>query len=488
MPIAVHKRAYLVITVVLTVGFLCFALVHLNDQRQLDLAKKERELLKIAAILEGRLLPVLERLDSQGKLPAGFSEREKRARINAALQPVLDEFAEGYPLYSLGLYLEDLQVVAVTPFNGSLLGRTLLFDPLRDFELQRVSMPYVENDFTWDGKEQLLLTYPVTLGHVRGHVWINCKARPWDAAVMWPAAERLAVFFICWFLAMILLWHLFRRMETGLRQLVEEWRQSDTLPVRLREYPVLVPLFERLVQLQTAVQAEVATKEKLGREISRLDRLQLVSQMAAGVAHEIRNPMTVVMGFVQMMAQKAEERSKSKFALIMDELKRVNDIISDFLSLARDKELEKGRYSLNDIIQGLYPLIYADTIKQGIDLQVELADQLPAAYLDSKETKQLILNLTRNAIEAMVGRGNLLIRTDREGDRVRLCIADTGCGIPQDILDKVFDPFFTTKAEGTGLGLAVCKSIVERHEGTIEVESSPGKGTVFTIYFQVAGS
>lgn len=223
---------------------------------------------------------------------------------------------------------------------------------------------------------------------------------------------------------------------------------------------------------------DITEMEKMRKELARLDRLNLIGEMAAGVAHEIRNPMTVIMGYLQMMSGRAEAGWQEKYNIIMDELNRINAIVTDFLSLAKDKMVEKESGNLNKMINGIYPLILADAAKNDIEVKLNLADDMPDLLLNNKEIKQLILNLARNAIEAMKSStGELCIETRVYEDKVELITTDSGCGIDSQYLNKIFDPFFTTKDNGTGLGLAVCQSIVERHQGMIDIWSEVGKGT-----------
>lgn len=228
---------------------------------------------------------------------------------------------------------------------------------------------------------------------------------------------------------------------------------------------------------------DITELEQLRKELARLDRLNLIGEMAAGVAHEIRNPMTVVMGYIQMLAAKAEDEQREKYAIIMEELNCINTIVTDFLSLAKNKAVVKEEQNINSIINSIVPLLQADAAKHDIEVVLNLEEAMPMLLLNEKEMKQLILNLSRNAIEAMTAKGKLYIKTKVRPDKVELITIDNGCGIDQEYMSKIFDPFFTTKDCGTGLGLAVCYSIVERHGGKIDLKSTVGAGTTFTISF-----
>ena len=228
---------------------------------------------------------------------------------------------------------------------------------------------------------------------------------------------------------------------------------------------------------------DITEYEKLKEDMTKLDRLNLVGEMAAGVAHEIRNPMTVIKGYLQFLSKNVSDSMAEQFCLILCELERIEHIITDFLSLARNKLVENKRQDLNAIIKGIIPLIATNAMERDIELKVNLTEGLPHLLLNEKEIKQLFLNLVRNGIESMDHHGTLIIESILDGDMVSLSVTDCGCGICKENQEKIFDPFFTTKESGTGLGLSVCAGIVRRHNGTIEVESEEGKGTRFIITF-----
>ena len=217
--------------------------------------------------------------------------------------------------------------------------------------------------------------------------------------------------------------------------------------------------------------------------LRRLARLDLIGQMAAGFAHEIRNPLTVVKGYLQFLRPKVTVPMQEQFDLLLNELGRVEIIINDFLSVARGKFTKMSPRDLNSILNDVLPLLSTDAMKQGIDINLQLEENLPALLLSEAEIKQMVLNLARNGIEAMKSHGVLSISTKKINNEVILSIGDTGGGISEEVRGKIFDPFFTTKGNGTGLGLAVCSSIVGGHSATMEVQSAEGQGTTFIIRF-----
>lgn len=220
-------------------------------------------------------------------------------------------------------------------------------------------------------------------------------------------------------------------------------------------------------------------------EVGRMERLSLVGQMAASITHEIRNPMAVIRGFVQLIQERSPQNQHAYFRVIMEELDRANLIISDFLSLAQNRELQMERASLNSSINDLVPLLLADANLRGQSLEVDLSEDLPPMKLNDREIKQMLLNIARNGMEAMDEKGVLRIRTSYKNGEISVYISDEGVGMPPDTMKSLFEPFFTTKERGTGLGLPLCLSIAERHGGRIDVQSTEGEGTTFIVSFNI---
>lgn len=230
---------------------------------------------------------------------------------------------------------------------------------------------------------------------------------------------------------------------------------------------------------------DITERKEIEMEMSRLGQLNLVGEIAASFGHEVRNPMTTVRGFLQLLAEKEEYSSdKEYFTLMIEELDRANAIISEFLSLAKDKRADKTPQNLNHIIENVFPLISADAIAQEKYLKLDL-HPIPNLMLDQKEVRQLLLNLVRNGIEAMSPGGTVTIGTRSENELVVLSVRDEGQGIDNLILDKIATPFFTTKDQGTGLGLSVCHSIAVRHDAVVEVQTSDNTGTTICVKFRV---
>ena len=235
-----------------------------------------------------------------------------------------------------------------------------------------------------------------------------------------------------------------------------------------------------------AVISEDITKYvTLQKEVARMDKLNLIGNMAAGLAHEVRNPMTVVKGYLQHFKKKFPDSLQDQLDVVLGELARIEMIITDFLAIAKTTPTEPKEQDLNEIINSIAPLILTDALKRGMNLEFKLSREIPKLILSDKEIKQLLLNLAMNGLNAMQEHGILKIETIYQDGAVILYIDDSGSGIAKELQKKIFDPFFTTRDQGTGLGLSVCASIVASHNGTIEVHSEEGNGTRFIITFPV---
>ncbi|WP_243237128.1 MASE3 domain-containing protein [Heliobacterium chlorum] len=228
---------------------------------------------------------------------------------------------------------------------------------------------------------------------------------------------------------------------------------------------------------------DITEKNRYERELTRLDRLNIVGQMAAGIGHEVRNPLTTVRGFLQIFANNAELKKYDDYLhLMISELDRANAIITEFLSLTRTKSSHQSEHSLNEIIDHLMPLLQAKAWKEDKSITPDL-HPIPKILLNEDEIRQLLLNLINNGLDATERKGAVTIRTYSEGEAIVLAIKDEGTGIPEEAQEKIGLPFYTTKANGTGLGLATCYKIAERHNAKMDFITG-SEGTTFFVKFQ----
>jgi len=269
-------------------------------------------------------------------------------------------------------------------------------------------------------------------------------------------------------------------MSTLKFQTIRDWEQYVDLKSELMELKAQLLNLQRMVDNKTKeLQQEVEKRERIEQEVVKLERFNIIGQLAAGLGHEVRNPMTTIRGFLQMLQNKTDLLTyKDYFDLMIEELDRTNTIITGFLSLAKHKPTELKRQCLNKLLTNLFPLLLSDAYSHDKKCIFDLVD----LDIDTNEVTQLVLNLARNGLEAMPPDGCLTIRTYIDGQYIVLSVSDEGTGINTEDLSKLGTPFFTTKDSGTGLGLAMCYSIADKHKALIDVQSGPD-GTTFFVRF-----
>jgi PAS domain S-box-containing protein len=237
---------------------------------------------------------------------------------------------------------------------------------------------------------------------------------------------------------------------------------------------------------------DTTARKKLEAAVRQSEKMSAVGQLAAGVAHEINNPLGVILGFAQALVRRLQTNDPLEMPLksIEKEAIRCKNLVQDLLTFSRTSKTEREPIELNRAVEGALSLVSAQARVARIDVKKELASGLPRILGNLNQIQQVIINLSNNALDAMTSAGVLTLKTDylREGGLswVRLTVMDTGLGIPPEIRSRIFDPFFTTKpvGKGTGLGLSLVHEIIQRHSGTIEVESQPGR-TEFLVKFPV---
>lgn len=229
---------------------------------------------------------------------------------------------------------------------------------------------------------------------------------------------------------------------------------------------------------------DISSLKQMQQHLARFDRLHLVGEMAVSIGHEIRNPMTTVRGFLQMFFQKdLFQNYKDLLDLMITEIDHANTIMSEFISLAKNKALTLEPQNLNTLIRSLHPLIQADAMITNKIISLHL-EPIPDFPIDDKEISQLLLHLARNGLEAMPPRSILYIYTFLEAGKVVLAIKDQGSGIAPEHEEKLVTPFFSTKENQLGLGLAISYNIAARHNAEIMFDTSP-LGTTFYVKFNM---
>jgi two-component system, NtrC family, sensor kinase len=247
----------------------------------------------------------------------------------------------------------------------------------------------------------------------------------------------------------------------------------------------------KLRSLAHVLRKQADERALLEDQIRHADRLATIGQLAAGVAHELNEPLGAILGFSELLASSADLSDKDAVDVrkIVGACLRARDIVNKLRLFARQTPPQRSEVDLNEIINdGLY-FTEAQCARQHVRIVRDLDAELPKIDADASQMYQLLTNLTVNAMQAMPEGGELRILTRRSDRAVSLVVEDTGFGMDADTLAKIFVPFFTTKPadQGTGLGLSVVLGIIVGHGGTIEVESTPGRGSVFEVLLPTDG-
>ncbi|WP_019241788.1 MULTISPECIES: PAS domain-containing protein [Bacillus] len=231
-----------------------------------------------------------------------------------------------------------------------------------------------------------------------------------------------------------------------------------------------------------SIRNDITEKKKQEEVLRRQEKLSALGQLAAGIAHEIRNPLTSMRGYTEfLLLDEEKEDRKEHLEIVLDEINRVNNIVEEFMMLAKPQSNILAIKNINTIIKNTVSLFSYEAKKKKVDISFTTSDDDLMVLCDENRIKQVFLNLIKNGIEAMPNGGKLSIQIERKSGFVSIKVIDSGEGIPQSILNKIGEPFFTTKESGTGLGLMISFQIIESYKGKIDIESEEGIGTSFLI-------
>ena len=238
--------------------------------------------------------------------------------------------------------------------------------------------------------------------------------------------------------------------------------------------------------LNLIVFRNITEKVEMEAQLHKSDTLNILGELAAGIAHEIRNPMTALKGFIQLLENSTGDAYSLYFQVIKTELQRIDSIINEFLILAKPQAIKYVHTNISKIMQETVDLLTAQAVLHDVQFKTIYDDHLPELLCEPNQLKKVFINIIKNAIEIMPKGGFVTVTISQApGNRLHISIKDEGEGIPSDKLRKLGEPFYTTKERGTGLGLMVSFKIMKEHGGTIEVESEVGHGTTFHLYLPI---
>ncbi len=246
-------------------------------------------------------------------------------------------------------------------------------------------------------------------------------------------------------------------------------------------------IYQELEKSHRELQNSHKALEQAQAQLIKTEKLASIGQLAAGVAHEINNPLGTIMIYAHILQKgfDKDDPRRDDIEIIISEANRAKEIVQGLLSFARETKLKPGPTNINDLLEDVLGLVVNQSLFHNIKIEKNFFEDIPTIVADETKLKQVFLNIILNAAQAMEGSGRLLITTNLDKNYIKIRIQDTGPGISPEIMGNLFSPFFTTKEKGTGLGLAISYGIIERHMGKIDVETELGKGTAFIIYLPV---
>jgi signal transduction histidine kinase len=275
----------------------------------------------------------------------------------------------------------------------------------------------------------------------------------------------------------------------GVQQIREGDFRTQVRPQRNDEIGKLVEEFNAMIaalaQMRERIESEVEARSRLEIGLREIDKLVTIGQLSAGLAHEIGSPLQVLTGRASALQEHADPEVQRQATLLITQCSRITRVVEQLLSFGRRKPMTVGPCDLVVPVVSVLDLVTAEARRRKVELDLETDEGPHQIVADVDQLQQVTLNLVRNAIAATPSGGAIVVRVDRVGDRVRLCVRDNGPGIDAQTQARLFEPFFTTRASegGTGLGLAVVSAIVKEHQATIDVYSEPGHGAEFVVSF-----
>lgn len=283
-----------------------------------------------------------------------------------------------------------------------------------------------------------------------------------------------------------------RRVSSFFKEVVNRHRGLD-VHFDARDYDEIAELagsFNRMIgYLKKSEEERKAMEER----VRQADKLASIGQLAAGVAHEINNPLSLVLGYTKLLRKECPSSGQTSedLDMIYHNARLCKKIVEDLLNFSHQTKAKHMPVDINVLLDTVVASLEDTFRRDGISIVRSYDASLPLLSADEVKIKMVFTNLLMNSFQAMKSGGSIIVRTgfDREGNGISIVFSDTGCGIPEEIRDKIFEPFFTTKqpGEGTGLGLAVSYGIVKEHNGDISVQSEVGAGATFTLWFPLAG-
>lgn len=451
--------------------------------------EKQEKLFGAARMLEHHLDGTFDDiLAKQGCLDA--AKDIKVAALNRQLQPFTDLVANAYPGIGVGYYVKDLDVQAT--YGPSHLYAKQVGLAIGPEHQGRIVMatgePRVQVGELMRGPIMNAMLPIIRNGEVIGYIYANELTAAIEEQSGMMKRQMYFIMVLGLFVGVVGIFFLVNNLTLDIKKITDG---LTNLKLDLtNRIPKLDGEMGEIAASINDMSQELLGIKQLEDQVQYVERLTLVGEVAAGLAHDIRNPLMAIRGFAQLLQENSADKEQTEYAaIIVKETKRMDKLIEQLLTFARPAKGEIALVDINQVLDSTLLLINTKATLGQIEILREGSADLPPVRADGEQLRQVLLNILINSVQAITtGEGRIFINAyyEQEAEMVHICIQDTGIGIPPENLNKIFNPFFTTKPQGTGLGLAVAHRLVESWDGKIIAESLPEGGSLFTVVLTCA--
>ncbi|MCD8509367.1 MAG: PAS domain S-box protein [Bacillus sp. (in: Bacteria)] len=284
---------------------------------------------------------------------------------------------------------------------------------------------------------------------------------------------------------------LFRTIESGESITDFETERVSKSGKRIPVSLTISPIKDRNgeVMFFSSIIRDISQRKHTEEYMIKSEKLSVIGQLAAGFAHEIRNPLTTIKGFMYLIEKEMGNNKKLYFDLINSELNRIELITNEFMSVAKPQAVKYEEKNIVDLVEEVTTFMEPQALLHNVQINIDVKDEIPLIVCEGNQLKQVFINLLKNAMEAMPNGGDIYISINSTSEKsISISIKDEGCGIPEDVLSKLGEPFYSLKEKGTGLGLMVCYKIINEHNGNITIDTKVNEGTTFIVTLPIATS
>jgi signal transduction histidine kinase len=490
MPKSLKGRLIILVILVAGLPILLSDYYLVETAAQVMVAEKQQKLFGAGKMLDYHLLGTYD--DILQKNGAQNASHDTKVKIlNQELQYYTDQIAQAYPGIGVGYYSRELD--AIITYGPSNVYADKVGLPISSNHEGRVVMdtgvPRVQVGDLVRGQIMNTMQPIIRSGNIIGYIWANELNVDIEAQVMDMKRHFLWAIFGGLIIGLIGIVFVLNHLMTGINRI-----KKGLVKIREDLSYQIVPPRDEMGEIALAINAmahDLAAQKMLEEQVQRVDRLAVIGEMAAGLAHEIRNPLMAIKGFAELQNENITSQERQEYTdIIITEVDRMNHLIEQLLGFSRPSLDLVTRVNVNGVLKNTF--ILAEIRVSGMEVVFEshLADDLPDVLANEEKLKQVLLNIMINAIQAMNKKGKLQVSSYyvESSDKVHISFTDTGPGIEPENLRKLFDPFFTTKETGTGLGLSVANYLMLSWNGSILVESIIKQGSTFTLVFPAARS